>query len=91
MALQGTYMHKGAVCPEAYIKIEELFGGKIVDGWRAKARVYANKDMADLDKPNAYLTEFFIEAKGYIVGEWPYTRLYEQVKQREGFANFVDV
>lgn len=92
MAIQGNYNFKGFILEDVYVRIDEIHGGKTLQGWRGVANVYLNKEIS---LTNSSANNSFERVEVYNVG-WqddvnPYPELYSKLKLLPQFKDFVDV
>lgn len=73
MAIKCNLTIKGVSLPEAYVRINRIFGGKDDEKWTARYDVHAN------DSKDGALETDNIEAP-YVAGQNPYETVYEAMK-----------
>lgn len=89
MAIKGKYSYRGLEMDEAYLRIDEIHGGKFL-GWTGVAKLYYNKETAKAPGTVNALTHFPIVCSTFRPDENPYPVLYAQLKTDERFKDFVD-
>lgn len=92
MAIQGNYNFKGLSLENVYVRIDEIHGGKVLNGWRGVANVYLNRDMTPYDGSvsNSFGTHE-VSGVAWVDDINPYPALYAKLKQLPQFKDFVDV
>jgi hypothetical protein len=82
MAIQCAVDFNGLQIPNAYIRIDRIFGGKR-EGWNSVVGVYANAEAA---AP----VETFNASAPYVADECPFCAVYTALKTLDRFADAVD-
>ena len=91
MALQGRFEYRGVHMDRAYLRIDEIYGGKTI-GMQGRAKLYFSKETAQAPGTVNALTIFEVALTPQ---EWkpddnPFPLLYEKLKQQQQLINFID-
>lgn len=91
MAIQGKYQHFGVNMDNAYVRIDEIFGGKTI-GLHGRAKLYYNQKTAQAAGTVNAMTTFDVTLG---IDEWkpdvnPFPALYQKLKAMDQFKNFTD-
>ena len=89
MAIQGKFTYRGLDIENAYVRIDEVHGGKLL-GWRALAKLYYSKETAAAPGTVNAFTEFEVSIRDWQADVTPYPALYEELKKLDQFKDFVD-
>ena len=84
MAIQAPYEFNGITIPQAYIRVQRLYGGKYDEGWSAVLFVYANKQAAHPEEGGEVLTPVttYNVSIPYSMAAHPYELIYEEAMSR---------
>ncbi len=86
MALTQSITFGGIEIPNAYIRIDRIFGGKR-EGWNSVVSVYASQEAAADCEP---LKQFNVPAEYSAIEENPYILLYRAIKGLDEYAEATD-
>lgn len=86
MALAQSITFGGIEIPNAYIRIDRIFGGKR-EGWNSVVSVYASQEAAETYEP---LKQFNVPAEYSAIEENPYVLLYRAIKGMDEYAEATD-
>lgn len=89
MAIQGKFTYRGLDIENAYVRIDEVHGGKLM-GWRGLAKLYYSKETAAAPGTINAFTEFEVATTEWHADVSPYPVLYVELKKLEQFKDFVD-
>jgi hypothetical protein len=87
MAISGRFEYRGVVAENAYLRIEEVEGGK-KNGWRGMVKVYYNQDCANHSLNVITMFPIFAPYESEV---FPYQPLYDELKTVPQFSAFQDV
>jgi hypothetical protein len=86
VALTQSITFNGLSVPNAYIRIDRIFGGKR-EGWNSVVSVYASQEAAATREP---LKQFNVPAEYSAIEENPYVLLYRAIKGLDEYAEATD-
>jgi len=86
VALTQSITFGGIEIPNAYIRIDRIFGGKR-EGWNSVVSVYASADAAATCEP---LKQFNVPTEYPAIEENPYVLLYRAIKGMDEYAEAQD-
>lgn len=86
MALTQSITFNGLSVPNAYIRIDRVFGGKR-ERWNSVVSVYASQEAAATCEP---LKQFNVPAEYSAIEENPYVLLYRAIKGLDEYAEATD-
>lgn len=86
MALTQSITFNGLTAPNAYIRIDRVFGGKR-EGWNSVVSIYASQEAAATCEP---LKQFNVPAEYSAIEENPYVLLYRAIKGLDEYAEATD-
>jgi hypothetical protein len=86
MALTQSITFNGLSVPNAYIRVDRIFGGKR-DGWNSVVSIYASAEASSSCEP---LKQFNCYTEYSAIEENPYVLLYHAIKGLDEYAESTD-